>query len=128
LTLKFDRIFYRDGFGVPMAWVAWAAFTLLVVVMKFDTAPTYDNVFNIYREAAFRWRNGQDLYSAGSLFVYFPPAALFLTPWTWMPFDVGGAVWRTLNLVVFALGVWRISGASGTPALRSFFPIASKSR
>lgn len=88
-------------------WIGWIAFTLVVVIVKFNVAPSDGNVFNIYREAAIRWSQGLDLYPPELYFNYFPSAAVFFLPWTWLPFDVGGAIWRAANLVVFAYGLFQ---------------------
>jgi len=115
--------------GDHWAWLLWAAFVALVVIVKFDVAPSPGNVFNIYRETGFRWREGLDLYPAELYFNYFPSAALFFVPWTWLPFDVGGAIWRAVNIGVFALGLWHFTSVTelsrfGSRA-RSAFLIAS---
>jgi len=115
--------------GDRWAWLLWAAFAALVVVVKFDVAPSPGNVFNIYRETGFRWREGLDLYPAELYFNYFPSAALFFVPWTWLPFDIGGAIWRAANIGIFALGLWRFTSVTELPGLaslaRSAFLVAS---
>jgi hypothetical protein len=109
----------------PRAWAAWAAFALLAVLVKLNAAPTLGNVFEVYRDAALRWQGGEDLYPPQFHFNYFPPSAAFFVPWTWLPFPLAGALWRILNIAVFALGVWRISTCDETPVPRSRFLIVS---
>ena len=90
------------------AWTVWAAFTVFVLLVKLDATPSLANVFDVYREAAARWRGGQNLYPAHFRFNYFPTSAVFFLPWTSLSFALGGAIWRALNVLVFALGVWRV--------------------
>jgi putative flippase GtrA len=91
------------------AWIVWACFALLVVIVRLDSVPSLENVFTIYREAGLRWLNGQDLYSAEFRFNYFPPSAVLFAAWSWLPFQLGGALWRIANIAVFAFGVWSLS-------------------
>ena len=37
------------------AWVVWACFALLVVIVRLDAVPSLENVFAIYRDAGLRW-------------------------------------------------------------------------
>lgn len=104
------------------AWVVWACFALLVVVARLDSVPSAGNVFSIYREAGLRWLDGRDLYPAEFLFNYFPPSAVLFAAWSWLPFGLGGALWRVVNIAVFAFGVWTVSHRSERrPASQRFF-------
>ena len=104
------------------AWVLWACFALLVVVARLDSVYSLENVFAIYREAGLRWRDGQDLYPAQFRFNYFPPSAVLFAAWSWLPFGLGGALWRIVNVAVFACGVWTVSQCGELPpSSRRFF-------
>ena len=107
------------------AWVVWACFALLVVIVELDSVHSFGNVFAIYREAGLRWRDGRDLYPAEYAFNYFPPSAVFLTGWSWLPFQVGGALWRVANLALFAFGLWKVSQTCGRPLSSTHFLIAT---
>src|SRR6185436_7741745 len=91
------------------AWVVWACFALLVVLARLDSVYSLENVFAIYREAGLRWLDGRDLYPAELRFNYFPPSAVLFAAWSWLPFELGGALWRIVNIAVFAFGVWTLS-------------------
>src|SRR5215831_17313515 len=95
------------------AWILWACFALLIVIVRLDSVPSIENVFTVYREAGLRWLGGEDLYSAQFRFNYFPPSAVLFAGWSSLPFQLGGALWRIANIAVFAFGVWRLSRASG---------------
>lgn len=97
------------------AWAIWACFAALVVVARLDAVDAIENVFTVYREAGLRWLDGRDLYPAEFHFNYFPPSAVLFTGWSGLSFEVGGALWRVVNLAVFAFGVWRLSRC-GDPA------------
>jgi alpha-1,2-mannosyltransferase len=103
------------------AWIVWACFALLIVIVRLDSVPSLENVFTIYREAGLRWLGGRDLYSAEFRFNYFPPSALLFAAWSWLPFQLGGALWRIANIAVFALGVRRLSRASERRPLATRF-------
>ncbi len=109
-------------FGVARgAWIVWACFALLVVVARLDSVYSLENVFAIYREAGLRWLQGQDLYPAQFRFNYFPPSAVLLAGWSWLPFGLGGALWRIANIAVFAFGLWTLSHHTDpTPSSRRF--------
>ncbi|HEX5046431.1 MAG TPA: glycosyltransferase 87 family protein [Gammaproteobacteria bacterium] len=82
---------------------------------RLDAVDAIENVFTVYREAGLRWLDGRDLYPAEFHFNYFPPSAVLFTGWGGLSFEVGGALWRIVNLGVFAFGVWRLSRC-GDPA------------
>ena len=104
------------------AWIVWGCFALLVVATRLDSVASIENVFTIYREAGLRWLNGQDLYPAEFKFNYFPPSAVLFAGWSWLPFGLGGAIWRILNIAVFAYGLWSLSNrAEPTPSSQRFF-------
>ena len=107
------------------AWIVWACFALLTVIVRLESVPSPENVFAIYREAGLRWLDGQDLYPAQFRFNYFPPSAVLFAAWSSLPFQLGGALWRIANIAVFAFGVWRLSHASDGSHSSTRFLIAS---
>lgn len=107
------------------AWILWACFALLIVIVRLDSVPSIENVFTVYREAGLRWLAGQDLYSAQFRFNYFPPAAVLFAAWSSLPFQLGGALWRVADIAVFAFGVWRLSNSSEEPRSSTRFFIAT---
>jgi len=107
------------------AWIVWACFALVTVIMRLDSVPSFENVFAIYREAGLRWVGGQDLYPAQFRFNYFPPSAVLFAALSWLPFQLGGALWRIANIALFAFGVRRLSDASNTSRSSARFLIAS---
>ena len=103
------------------AWVVWACFALLVVVTRLGSVYSLENVFAIYREAGLRWLHGQDLYPAEFRFNYFPPSAVLFAAWSWLPFVLGGALWRIANIAVFAFGLSTLSDCTErAPSSRRF--------
>src|SRR5262245_25293762 len=91
------------------AWAVWACFALLVVITRLDSVYSLENVFTVYREAGLRWLDGRDLYPAELRFNYFPPSAVLFAAWSWLPFQLGGALWRIANMAMFAFGLWTVS-------------------
>ena len=106
-------------------WLVWACFALLVLIARLDSADTIENVFSVYRDAGLRWLHGEDLYPATLRFNYFPPSAVFFAAWAWLPFGLGGALWRIANIAVFAFGLWKITAGGASPAPRTRFFIAT---
>ncbi len=101
---RLRNLVQKDWFSI----VLWAIFAGLVVVTKLHLKPTSGNVFNIYRNAGLAWLAGEPLFEDGR-FHYFPISAVLFTPWANVSFVLGGAIWRTLNIALFALGIWRFS-------------------
>jgi hypothetical protein len=90
------------------AWLVWACFAILMVLSRLDSVYSIDNVFATYREAGIRWRDGRDLYPAQLHFNYFPASAVLFAAWSWLPFQLGGALWRIANIAAFAFGLWKL--------------------
>jgi hypothetical protein len=107
------------------AWLVWACFALLVVVTRLDSVYSLENVFAIYREAGLRWLHGQDLYPAEFRFNYFPPSAVLFAAWSWLPFKLGGALWRIVDIAAFAFGLSTLSRCSERPPSSQRFFIAT---
>jgi hypothetical protein len=110
-------------FGVERgAWIVWASFALWVVVARLDSVYSLENVFAIYREAGLRWLDGRDLYPAEFRFNYFPPSAVLFAAWSRLPFALGGALWRIVDIALFAFGLWTVSHRTDLPpSSRRFF-------
>jgi hypothetical protein len=88
-------------FATAVAAIAWAAGSTL----------GYD--YQAYVQAAHRLLAGQPLYDpnvdvAGpfAIYLYPPPFALAMVPFTWLPEGTGPAVWAALLALAFAAGVW----------------------
>jgi len=91
-----------------MALLLWVLYAALVVVSRLHLEPSPGNVFHIYKQAAHAWIDGESLY-AGGRFHYLPVSALVFLPWTELSFTLGGALWRLLNLAIFAIGVRQLA-------------------
>src|ERR1044071_9196487 len=74
------------------AWVVWGLFTLVVVLARLDSVFSLENVFGAHREAGLRWLDGRDLYPNEFHFNYFPASAVLFAGWSWLPFQLGGAL------------------------------------
>src|SRR5262249_41412766 len=58
-------------------------------------------------------------------FNYFPASAVLLAAWSWLPFQLGGALWRIVNLAAFAFGLWRLCQCGERPLASTHFLIAT---
>ncbi len=64
-----------------------------------------------YRTGALAWSHSEALYSGtGGGFIYLPQAAILFVPFTWLPYDLGEAVWRMVSIGMFAWGLMRLAG------------------
>ena len=108
----------REGW----VWALWAVFAVVVAVNRFSELPIEGNVFLYYRDAAVRWMEGQPLYNGtGCGVIYLPQAYVLSTPFTLLPFNWGGAIWRILNIALFAVGVWQFARLASRGTSRNLF-------
>src|SRR6516165_8574277 len=108
----------KPGWG----WALWFSFAIVIVSARFSSSWTQGSLIGDYRDAAFRWIEGQPLFSGtGNVFVYLPHAAILFTPFTLLPFAWAGTMWRIINLGVFAVGVWRFARLAGRDSSRHLF-------
>ena len=124
----------HEGWG----WTLWAVFALIVAVNRFSDPPLpasvfemgreswRASVFQMYRDAANRWIDGQPLFNGtGGGAIYLPQAYLLFTPFTLLPFPWGGAIWRILNIGLFAVGVWQFARLASRGTSRNLFVLVS---
>jgi len=96
---------------VPRAWAIWLIFAIVVVTSRGAERPAPGNVFGVYRDAAMRWSHGEPLYDGtGGGFIYLPHAAVLFMPFTLLSWTGAAAAWRLVNVGVFAIGVWSLTG------------------
>jgi hypothetical protein len=118
-TAWYSRVAWeRDGW----VWGLWAIFAVVVAVNRFTEVPVEGNVFLYYRDAAVSWLAGEPLYNGtGCGVIYLPQAYLLFTPFTLVPFNWGGAIWRVLNIAMFAAGVWQFARLASRGTSRNLF-------
>ncbi|MFT5113503.1 MAG: alpha-1,2-mannosyltransferase [Parasphingorhabdus sp.] len=93
-----------------LAWSIWLLFLLYLVLNRLDNGHGEAEVFKIYLDAANRWLDAKPLYNGnGTDFIYFPQAAIFFIPFTYIEPEYSGILWRILNTGIYALGVYRLS-------------------
>ncbi len=101
------------------AAVMWGGLLLGIAIHAYYY-PDSHTVYNIYGPASRHWWAGEDLYApvvkgwweAGhwvtttDYYRYSPSFAVIITPVAVLPDSLGNALWKVLNAVVFALGLW----------------------
>jgi hypothetical protein len=98
---------------------------LIVAASQWPVPPFAGNVFRVYRDAACHWVAGQPLYDGtGNNFLYLPQCALLCAPLSLLSFQLGGFLWRILNIAVFAIGVSRFARLA-SPNRFALFPLVS---
>jgi hypothetical protein len=93
--------------------VAALVFAAAVVAIAWAAGSTLGYDYQAYVQAAARLLAGQPLYDpsvdvAGpfAIYLYPPPFALAMIPFTWLPAGTGPAVWTAVLALAFAAGVW----------------------
>jgi hypothetical protein len=86
-------------------WLAWGAWGLALVAISIRVwfKPGAHSVFVLFRDAGAHWVNGQNLYGQGSKFLYSPLTAAWFAPFSFLPENVAGIVWRLLGGLALAL-------------------------
>src|SRR5262245_64443718 len=84
----------------------WAGLAVAFAVYAY-LYPRAHTVYDLYAPAAARWWTGADIYERGEEYYrYSPLFAAALSPLTFLPDRWGGMLWKTLNLAVYALGLY----------------------
>jgi hypothetical protein len=86
--------------------VVWSALVTGIAVHAFFHPATH-TVYDIYGPAARSWWAGRDLYvRTTDYFRYSPLVAVAFTPFAVLPDECGGALWKIVNCLIFAAGLW----------------------
>ncbi len=85
--------------------ILWIIYIAIVVVTKFNTEPTPGNVYNVYFLAGKNWLASNSIFESGR-FLYYPFTAIFFSPFSLLPFNIGGALFRSINILIFAYGIF----------------------
>jgi hypothetical protein len=96
-----------QGRWTMLAALVWAGLTLGLVVFGYLN-PRSHTVYNIYSRASHAWWAGQDMYSSEGtdFYRYSPLFAVALSPIAVLPDNLGNALWRIVNVLVFGAGIW----------------------
>jgi hypothetical protein len=92
-----------------LAVAGWGAVAVAFLVL-FIVSPNKVTGFAPYLRGAEGWLEGAKIYSfkANKGFVYSPLAAVFFTPFTFVPTAVANVVWRFLSLATLLGGLWSV--------------------
>ncbi|HYV38978.1 MAG TPA: glycosyltransferase family 87 protein [Gemmataceae bacterium] len=83
---------------------------MVVILIRSYLYPTRNTVYPIFATAAREWGQGVDMYDLtiprdhNERFRYAPIVAVALTPYTLLPDEVGGVIWRLFNLGICCAG------------------------
>jgi hypothetical protein len=90
----------------PMTVTVWILGVLVIAIAAYTYAyPRTHSVYPTYAAAATRWWAGQNLYDEPG-YRYGPLFAIAMTPFALLPEAWGGALWKTLNSLTYAAGLW----------------------
>jgi Glycosyltransferase family 87 len=93
------------NFTTRAAALVWV-FLIAGIALHAYFYPGTHTVYDIYAPAARSWWAGRDLYQRTTdYFRYSPLVAISFTPFAVLPDELGGAVWKIVNCLVFALGL-----------------------
>lgn len=90
------------------AAVVWGLVAAAITVRVLVAAPHSHNVFPVYRQAAWNWVEGHDLYAPQpglDVFHYSPLVAAGTVPVALLPVKIGSVAWRLANLGVYLGGL-----------------------
>lgn len=105
------------------AWLGWAA--LFLTTAAIIAAGSERSVVPAYRDAALNWLAGRGMYDGTGVggFVYFPQAAVLFVPFAVLPAVLGEALWRFVNIGVFAFGLLGFARLAGGKSEKALFPL-----
>jgi len=106
------------------SYILWGLFTALVVIAKWNTLPSSGNVFNIYRTSGEKWLLAEQVYESGR-FLYLPFVASIFSFISYLSFEIGGALWRIINITIFFLGIHNLYSQTFKKNSEIFFLIVS---
>ena len=114
---------WSDGRAVKAAWAGWAA--LFVATAAIIAAGSVRSVVPAYQLGADNWMAGRSLYDGTGVggFVYLPQSAVLFVPFAVLPPVLAEALWRLLNIGVFAFGLRRFGRFAGDRADDGLFPL-----
>jgi hypothetical protein len=92
---------------------ALAVWTIVFLALAVRTLgnPHRATAFTVYRLAGTHWLSAQHLYGDWRGFVYSPLAAVFFTPFAFLPPGWGNLCWTWCNAAIFLLGVCALLGS-----------------
>ncbi len=98
----------RKGWDwLRLAACAWGGLVLGLAVFGYLYSWSH-TLYTIYAPAARNWWTGQDLYTAEgtAYYRYSPVFAIGMTPFALLPDSWGSALWRIVNGLAYAAGLW----------------------
>ena len=99
----------RRPLALVWPWAIWALFASIASISGFTDNGNW--VVFIYRSASISWLSGEPVYSGtGRDFLYLPQSAILYVPFAVMGQVIGGILWKTLNIALFAVGTHRLLG------------------
>ena len=106
-------------------WGMWIVYAAAAAAVRLSHPANNSVVYYVYLSGGMRFVAGEELYDGtGNNFVYPPTAALPFLPLSYLPYVLGGAIWRMTNLLVFGWGAIRLArtteGPRGTLLITSF--------
>ncbi len=110
-----------------LALALWAGSLVALWALTLPQGPERQSVLRHYRGASAAWVEGRPLYGDGREhgFLYLPTFAVLHEPFAALPFRLGGAAWRALNLLLLGYGLLRLSRVLGGARAGSFLLLAS---
>jgi hypothetical protein len=79
--------------------LAWSGWTLALVIISVRVwfKPAAHSVFTVFREAGAHWLKAETLYGHGSKFLYSPLAGAWFSPFSFLPENIAGILWRLIG-------------------------------
>jgi hypothetical protein len=88
------------------AWLTWGALLAAFAVHGYEH-PWSHTVYNVYSRASRLWWAGENIYAPSfEYYRYSPLFAVAINPLAMLPDCWGVALWKVLNCLVYAAGLW----------------------
>lgn len=103
----FNKLAKNQGLKLTIIlWCLFGAYFVFYAVMN----PGKHTVTPAYWQASLNWINSQNLYAGSGVgFLYLPQSAIMQIPFAIMPFTIAEAVWRIVNISLYAFSCYIVA-------------------
>ncbi len=119
----FNKFVKNQGLKLTIIlWCLFGAYFVFYAVMN----PGNHTVTPSYWQASLNWINSQNLYTGkGVGFLYLPHSAIIQIPFAIMPFTIAEAVWRIVNISLYAFSCYIVALLYRSMSIKKSFLIIS---
>jgi len=101
-TLRAAKLAKPAQFLAAALWIIAVAAVLIHVWIK----PEANTLYKVFHDGGARWLAGKNLYPKVNEYIYSPFAAAFFAPFTLLPDNVAGILWRLISIAAYTGAFW----------------------